>query len=210
VAHKYDYLVMERDYMSRSPEPSVRQVALDNGVPAGSLSAAQTYAREHDWHGKWLRLHDRTQAVVEERLADALALNQLREVDVRNDAVELIAKAIASASAGLDEMHYVKEHDDKGQEIWVERARHPATIPQVTTLLDKLAVVFTGAAPTGGEGGSGGELSSGIAGLLKAAGDGGVDLLVGIAGAARRGAGELEPRRVGSGTGSNAAAAGED
>jgi len=205
---KYDYLAMERDYVSRSPEPSVRQVALDNGVPASSLSAAQYHARTNDWHGKWLARHTRTNEIVEERLATAQAQNALREIDVRNDAVELMAEAIASARAGLKETHWVKEHNADGAELWVERPKHPATIPQVDSLLGLLQVIFGGQAPSGGEQADGGAtLSAGIAALLTG---GGIEGLVGFAQLARQQAGEPQPRRVGTGTGRDAAAAGED
>lgn len=214
-AYKYDYLSMERDFVTRTPKPSVRQVALDHGVPAASISVVQTYARTNDWEGKWLRAHDKSAAKVEERLADEIALNQLREVEVRNNAVEFIDEAITSARAALKETHFVKERDGSGKEIYVERSKHPATIPQVNTLLERLANVFGGQlAPAGvaGDGSGGEQLTDGITGFLAALAQsgGGTDSLVAVARLARRGAGELEPRRVGAGTGRDPAALGED
>jgi hypothetical protein len=192
-AFKYDYPAMKLDFVRAPIKKSVRQVALDAGVPEGSVSAVQMQARKDHWEEARDEYQNRSQDRIMDALASEDAKRALRRSQVQSNAAELIDEAITSARKGLKETHYVREHDENGVEIWVERAKHPVSIPSIVALFDRLERVF-GVSLLSSEASSG----SGLDIDPKQLTAGGVDILVAFARSAAGNAPVPVPRRVGS------------
>ena len=205
--HKYDYMAMERDYITTLPAKSMRQVAIDHGVAPGRVSSVSYYAKQHDWVKKREAFQNRTDDKLYDRLAEEEAGRQLKEVRVKNNAIDLIDEAISSARDSLRERHVVREIDGDGKTIYVDRPKHPATVVSVVNLIDRLDRMFGVGQIPPSEGSSGGfeELAQQLG-----AGSGNVDALALFVRHAASRSGAPEPRRVGSGTPAGAADTGED
>lgn len=208
VPHKYDYMAMERDYVSALPRKSMRQVALDHGVEPGRVSSVSYYAKQHGWLAKREAFQNRADDKLYDRLADEEAARKLKELRVKNNAIDLIDEAISSTRANLRERHHVRELDADGKTIYVERPKHPATVTSVVNLIDRLDRMFGINQLMPAEAPSGGALEN-IAQQL-GAGGGNIDVLALFARHAAQRAGESEPRRVGSSPPADPADTGED
>lgn len=208
VPHKYDYMAMEHEYVTVVPAKSMRQVAIDHGVEPGRVSSVSYYAKQHDWVRKRENFQNRADDKMYDRLAEEEAARKLKELRVKNNAIDLIDEAISSTRANLRERHHVREIDAEGKTVYVERPKHPATVTSVVNLIDRLDRMFGINQLMPAEAPSGGVLEN-ITQQL-GAGSGNVDVLALFARHAASRAGEPEPRRVGSSPAADPADTGED
>jgi hypothetical protein len=207
VPHKYDYMAMEREYVTVLPAKSMRQIALDHGVESGRVSSVSYYAKQHGWVEKREAYQNRTEDKIYEKLAINEAERQLKEIEVKDNAIALIDEAIAAARAGIAERHHVREIDKNGQTVYVERPKHPVTVTNVVNLIDRLDRMFGVGMVPPSEGSTGG--FEDIAQQL-GAGGGNIDVLALFARHAASRSGPPEPRRVASSSSADPADTGED
>lgn len=121
-----DYASLEREYITGTM--SIRELARMHGIGNASLLHAQ--ARRHDWYAKRDIYQSKTTTKALDFLASREADRQLREAEVRSDAIDVIHQAILKMKS---DMLAVNEKGEPIMRIYPK---------DLALLIDRLNVLF--------------------------------------------------------------------
>jgi len=129
----HDYPTLEREFMTG--DISLRELCREHGISNPSAVIAQ--ARRHGWAAKREQFRNRSTALTIEKTADRDATRFVRELEVRDNAIEAIDEAITKMRTDMAATHMV------------ERAGHMVEEPvyrigpkDLAILIDRMNVIF--------------------------------------------------------------------
>ena len=130
---KYDYDQLEREYVSG--DMSLRQLAKDHGM---THSLVMTRSQKEKWADKREAYRSKTLDKSVTFMADREAFRVSREMEVRDNAVDMIDEALYKLREDMKATHKVREVDGEIIDAPVYRLRPN----DVSVLLDRLQVLF--------------------------------------------------------------------
>lgn len=129
---KHDYDLLEREYISG--DMSLRELARSHGM---SHSLVMTASTKRKWGEKREAFRSQASESAVTFMADRHAMRQVREMEVRDNAIEAIDEAISKMRADMKATER-KLVDDQWVEVPVYRLR-----PQeIVMLIDRMNVLF--------------------------------------------------------------------
>jgi hypothetical protein len=117
----------------------MHEVAKLNGVVVSTLVG---YAQRHHWQAKRQAWRGRVDAQTEQLTIEKEARRRARAMEVYDKAFTVVERVFDAMLETLAEREFEKEHDENGDEIWVERAKHPVSPKSAAELIDRMNVLL--------------------------------------------------------------------
>ena len=129
---RHDYDLMEREYVSG--DMSLRELARGHTV---AHSLIMNKSKQREWTRKREEFRSRASEKAVTFMADKEGLRRVREAEVRDETIELIAETVQKARADLKATHKVFKNNE-----WLEEPVYRLHPRDVVALIDRFQVLF--------------------------------------------------------------------